>query len=286
MDTDGWLWTRQTLPALLAGALLTCSTLLAAGGPAPARHSAAVPAIGTSSHGRPPLMHRRESQRAALPATERGQRSRPRSVEREHGGHPLAPAHTGDRGRRCHASAPTLSHLAVTPAPGHTPARPVAAADDLLAMDDVTLTAYALSKRSTGKRPGDPGFGITASGHRARVGVTIAVDPRVIPLGSWVYIEGVGWRRAEDTGGLVKGRHIDILLPSDDAALAFGVRKHVRVYVRPSRDTAAPHHSRDEAAAHSGEPLPPFQPLSVRGNGAPVYHGTSAPARTRETSRR
>jgi 3D (Asp-Asp-Asp) domain-containing protein len=45
---------------------------------------------------------------------------------------------------------------------------------------------------------------------------SIAVDPRLIPLGSWVYIPaarmgpGKGWFLAQDTGGAIKGRHLDI----------------------------------------------------------------------------
>lgn len=39
---------------------------------------------------------------------------------------------------------------------------------------------------------------------------TVAVDKNVIPLGSYLYIEGIGIRRAEDIGGLVKGKLIDI----------------------------------------------------------------------------
>lgn len=99
-----------------------------------------------------------------------------------------------------------------------------------------TLTAYAVSFRSTGKRPNQPNFGITYSGTRATVKRTVAVDPRVIPIGSLLYIEGLGWRLAEDVGGLVKGRHIDVLLESDQAAIQFGVRRNVPVYVFASGD--------------------------------------------------
>ncbi len=54
---------------------------------------------------------------------------------------------------------------------------------------------------------------------------TIAVDPRVIPLGSIVYIEGFnGYYVAEDTGGGVIGSHIDIWMESCDAAIQWGVR--------------------------------------------------------------
>ena len=60
------------------------------------------------------------------------------------------------------------------------------------------------------------GQGITATGAPTEVGTTIAVDPTQIPLGSMVYVEGVGLRIAQDTGGAVKGAKIDILLPTHD----------------------------------------------------------------------
>lgn len=98
-------------------------------------------------------------------------------------------------------------------------------------LKDFTLTAYALTKNSTGKSPGTPGFGITASGTKATVSRTVAVDPRIIPIGTRIYIEGIGWRVAEDTGFAIKGKHIDILLPSDEIAWKFGVRRHISVHL-------------------------------------------------------
>jgi hypothetical protein len=50
----------------------------------------------------------------------------------------------------------------------------------------------------------------TASGRCAVVGRTVATDPEVFPLGSELWIEGVGRRVAEDTGGGIRGRHIDV----------------------------------------------------------------------------
>lgn len=60
------------------------------------------------------------------------------------------------------------------------------------------------------------GAGYTASGTPTEVGTTIAVDPTRIPLGSMVYVEGIGLRIAQDTGGAVIGNKIDILLPTHD----------------------------------------------------------------------
>jgi hypothetical protein len=51
---------------------------------------------------------------------------------------------------------------------------------------------------------------LAANGRCATVGRTVAVDPRVIPLGSELLIEGLGLRRAEDTGGGIRGNHIDV----------------------------------------------------------------------------
>ena len=65
---------------------------------------------------------------------------------------------------------------------------------------------------------------ITATGTTARAGRTVAVDPAVIPLGARIYIEGLGERIAEDVGGGVNGRHIDVYLGSVPQAFDFGVR--------------------------------------------------------------
>jgi len=92
------------------------------------------------------------------------------------------------------------------------------------------LTAYSNSYESTGKHPGDPGYGITASGRPAKEGYTIAVDPKIIPMHSIVYIPGIGVRYAEDTGGAVKGTHIDVFFEKDSLCRDFGVQQR-NVYI-------------------------------------------------------
>jgi len=96
-------------------------------------------------------------------------------------------------------------------------------------------TAYDLSFQSCGKWPGDPGYGITASGTRAKYG-TVAVDPRVIPLGTRMYIESAdgsfvyGYCVAEDTGGAIKGNKVDLFFNSYNECMQFG-RRSVNVYI-------------------------------------------------------
>jgi len=69
----------------------------------------------------------------------------------------------------------------------------------------------------------------TALGLRAGYGV-VAVDPRVIPLRSRLYIEGYGYAIAGDTGGAIKGLRIDLGMDTLRAAKQFG-RRAVRVYI-------------------------------------------------------
>ena len=75
----------------------------------------------------------------------------------------------------------------------------------------------------------EPVGSLTKSGTLSRVGA-VAVDPRVIPLGTRLYVEGYGYCVAEDTGGLIKGNRIDIYLDSEAECVAFGVQDVV-VYI-------------------------------------------------------
>jgi 3D (Asp-Asp-Asp) domain-containing protein len=66
--------------------------------------------------------------------------------------------------------------------------------------------------------------GTTRTGGPTRLGV-VAVDPNVIPLYSTVSIEGMGLFTALDTGGGVKGNHVDMWMASCSDALQWGVRE-------------------------------------------------------------
>lgn len=69
----------------------------------------------------------------------------------------------------------------------------------------------------------------TRTGRWATFGV-VAVDPRVIPLNTMVYVEGYGLALACDTGSAIKGNRIDLCYDSKRVADAFG-RKKVVVHV-------------------------------------------------------
>lgn len=79
------------------------------------------------------------------------------------------------------------------------------------------------------------GDGITATGRvpvrvSSKDGIsTIAVDPRVIPLGSLVYVEGYGKAIAADTGGAIKGHIIDVFLNSSSECKSWGRKYGVEV---------------------------------------------------------
>ena len=67
--------------------------------------------------------------------------------------------------------------------------------------------------------------GITATGinlHSNPNAKVIAVDPRVIPLGTKVHVEGYGYAVAADTGGAIKGNKIDVFFPSKQMHIELG----------------------------------------------------------------
>jgi 3D (Asp-Asp-Asp) domain-containing protein len=83
----------------------------------------------------------------------------------------------------------------------------------------MTATAYCLR-------------GATADGGEARHG-TVAADPRVLPLGSRIRIRGpqiIGEYLVTDRGANVKGRRIDVFMPSCEEARRFG-RQRVTVTI-------------------------------------------------------
>ena len=91
-------------------------------------------------------------------------------------------------------------------------------------------TAYDLSPEENGGYGGQ-----TATGVPLDKGV-IAVDPKVIPLGSRVYVEALdgswsyGYAVAADTGGAIKGKRVDLCFRTRSECIQFGRRK-CRVYV-------------------------------------------------------
>src|SRR5262245_5521315 len=109
----------------------------------------------------------------------------------------------------------------VRPAP--EPAPPYIAAPEAPPRPEVqtfSATAYSIDGR-------------TASGARTRKGI-VAADPRILPLGSRIRVHEAGAYDGEyvvhDTGPAIRGREIDIYVPSDAEAKRFG-RRAVKVEV-------------------------------------------------------
>lgn len=61
----------------------------------------------------------------------------------------------------------------------------------------------------------------------------VAVDPKLIPYGSTVWIEGLGWYNAQDCGGAIKGYRLDVMAGSQRDAMDYGKQDRFVIVVPP-----------------------------------------------------
>lgn len=117
--------------------------------------------------------------------------------------------------------------------------------DEILA---ATQDAPSVGTKSWGRRftvtkylPKSPAYGKDNDGLTATMAKAdpdariIAVDPKLIPYGSWVWIEGLGWYNAQDCGGAIKGFRLDVLTATADDAMAFGKQDRFVIVVPGER---------------------------------------------------
>jgi 3D (Asp-Asp-Asp) domain-containing protein len=109
-----------------------------------------------------------------------------------------------------------------------------------------TQDAPSIGTRSWGHRfvvtqytPRDPAYGKFNNGitstllkadPKARI---VAVDPKLIPYGSSVWIEGLGWFNAQDCGSAIKGYRLDVLTATTEEAMDFGKQDRFVIVVPP-----------------------------------------------------
>ena len=98
------------------------------------------------------------------------------------------------------------------------------AADTQITQNFKNLGSFRLSFYCTCEKCcGAYATGLTKSGTTVTEGRTIAVDPKLIPLGSRVYIDGYGVFIAEDVGSAIKENKIDIAVGNHEQALKLGI---------------------------------------------------------------
>ncbi|OPA76980.1 hypothetical protein BVG16_16110 [Paenibacillus selenitireducens] len=106
---------------------------------------------------------------------------------------------------------------------------------DILETMNVVATGYTAGKESTGKKPGHPEYGITYSGVKVRRDKnkisTIAADPKILPIGTVLFIPGYGYGIVADTGSAIKGRKIDLYYKTTKQVYKEWGKKTVQVHV-------------------------------------------------------
>lgn len=94
---------------------------------------------------------------------------------------------------------------------------------------DSAKNTLSYKEQYTMKATAYSGGGLCANGKACKVG-RVAVDPDVIPLGTWLYVKGYGFCQACDTGGAIQGNRIDLYYNTESKCNAYGVR-YTKVYV-------------------------------------------------------
>lgn len=118
----------------------------------------------------------------------------------------------------------TLQHPAATQPYALSPA--AEAVTQMTYAGEYTIVAYCAEQypHICGGNP------TTKSGEPVTPRVTVAADPDVLPLGTRIYIDGIGERVVQDTGGAIKGHKIDLAVESHQEAVEFGC-KTAKIYI-------------------------------------------------------
>ncbi|WP_404429144.1 3D domain-containing protein [Sutcliffiella horikoshii] len=97
----------------------------------------------------------------------------------------------------------------------------------------VHATGYTAGYESTGKKPGDPSYGITYSGLKVKRDLysTIAADINVFPIGTILFIPGYGYGVVADIGGAIKGNKIDLYYDTVDEVFNDWGKQTIDVYI-------------------------------------------------------
>ena len=85
-------------------------------------------------------------------------------------------------------------------------------------------SAYTCGPESTGKRPVDPGYCVTASGYRLRPGDKVVAMGKKYPFGTQVMIPGYGLATVRDRGSAITDNHVDLYFERLEDALRWGRR--------------------------------------------------------------
>ena len=125
---------------------------------------------------------------------------------------------------------PTIASLEPTPTP--TPQTKIVEVQKEPQFQVYEITAYTNGYESTGKRPGDRGYGITASGEPTVEMWTIACPPE-LPFGTKIYIAELEWTYScQDRGSAITSGHLDVFIRDLNRANQFG-RQPMHIFILP-----------------------------------------------------